>query len=84
MSEDQFQKLMDEFRQATIEWGRAAEAAKFFVVLEPLSDSKDIELKPPAYYEQMKTAYEKEQAARENYFAVYQALSEYQQSRNIP
>ena len=76
MTENLCQKLLDEFKEATTEWVQASEATKAFVIMEPLSLNKDIELKSPEYYERMARAYEKEESARKNYFVKLHALQE--------
>ncbi len=78
MTDNLCQKELDEFIQATNEWVKAAEGTQVFVVLKPLSPYEDIVPKPPEYYERMKRAYDKEEAARKNYFIKVQALLECQ------
>jgi len=79
MSDNPCQKLLDEFKQATIDWQQATDAARTFAVSKPLSLDKDIELKPPEYYSQMQRAYEKEEIVRKIYFEKLHALQECQQ-----
>jgi hypothetical protein len=67
---------MEEFRQAAIEWAKASEATRVFLILEPLSALTDTTAQPDEYYKRMREAFEKEAACRERYFKAVQAVLE--------
>ncbi len=67
---------MEEFRQAAIEWAKASESTRVFLILEPLSALTDLDSKPDEYYQRMRQAFEKEAACRERYFKAVQAVLE--------
>ena len=82
MADNPCQKEWNDFRKATIEWTHAGDATKAFIVVEPLTPDKDVELRPSEYYERMKRAYDQEAAARKNYFEKLAALQECEQKHS--
>ncbi len=67
---------MEEFRQAAIEWAKASEATRVFLILEPLSALTNMPTNPAEYYSRMRAAFEKEAAARDRYFRAVKAFLE--------
>ncbi len=67
---------MEAFRQAAIEWAKASESTRVFLILEPLNLLTDMEAQPEDYYHRMREAFENEAACREKYFKAVHALLE--------
>ncbi len=67
---------LEEFRQAAIDWAKASEATRVFLILEPLSAITESVPNPEEYYNRMKDAFDKEEVARKRYFkAVHDFLA---------
>ena len=79
MTDDPCEQLLKDFRAATIEWSQAAGVAQAFVVVEPISDTTDLVPKSEQYFEQMRQAFDKVDAAQKKYMQAYHAYSECQQ-----
>ncbi len=67
---------MEEFRQAAVDWAKASEATRVFLILEPLNILTDMEAQPEDYYRRMREAFDKEAACRAKYFEAVHALLE--------
>lgn len=49
------------------EWDRATEASRRFMVTRPLLSAKEIQPRPPEYFEEMRKAFDAEEQARQKY-----------------
>jgi hypothetical protein len=76
------QALWEEFQKATTEWTEAAQAARAFVDMEPLSPGEEIPFVPLGRYDEMAAAYKREDLAHKRYMDTYRAWDECR--RNSP